>query len=75
MAMGKRKQRQEALFVTAEELPKSAGHPYDHGSALNRAARTAPAEPPTIKTSKGCLPIWVHSWARTSLLDISMILS
>jgi transposase len=28
MAMGKRKQRQEALFVTAEELPKSAGHPF-----------------------------------------------
>lgn len=28
MAMGKRKQRQEALFVTAENLPKSAGHPF-----------------------------------------------
>src|SRR5438477_479947 len=28
MAMGKRKQRQEALFVTAAELPKSAGHPF-----------------------------------------------
>jgi transposase len=28
MAMGRRKQRQEALFVTAEELPKSAGHPF-----------------------------------------------
>ena len=28
MAMGKRKQRQEALFVTATELPKSAGHPF-----------------------------------------------
>ena len=28
MAMGKRKQRQEALFVTAEELPRSAGHPF-----------------------------------------------
>ena len=28
MAMGKRKQRQEALFVMAEGLPKSAGHPF-----------------------------------------------
>lgn len=28
MAMGKRKQRQEALFVLAEGLPKSAGHPF-----------------------------------------------
>jgi transposase len=28
MAMGKRKRRQEALFVTAEELPKSVGHPF-----------------------------------------------
>ncbi len=28
MAMGKRKQRQEALFVTANDLPKSAGHPF-----------------------------------------------
>lgn len=28
MAMGKRKQRQEALFLLAEELPKSGGHPF-----------------------------------------------
>ncbi len=28
MAMGRRKQRQEALFITATELPKSAGHPF-----------------------------------------------
>jgi transposase len=28
MAMGKRRQRQEALFVMAAELPKSAGHPF-----------------------------------------------
>jgi transposase len=28
MAMGRRKQRQEALFVMAEGLPKSAGHPF-----------------------------------------------
>jgi transposase len=28
MAMGKRRQRQEALFVTAAELPKSPGHPF-----------------------------------------------
>jgi transposase len=28
MGMGKRKQRQEALFVMAEGLPKSAGHPF-----------------------------------------------
>ncbi|MBS0211106.1 MAG: hypothetical protein JSS27_19345 [Planctomycetes bacterium] len=26
--MGKRKQRQEALFILAAELPKSAGHPF-----------------------------------------------
>ena len=28
MAMGKRKRRQEALFITATDLPKSAGHPF-----------------------------------------------
>jgi transposase len=28
MAMGKRKQRQEALFLAVEDLPKSAGHPF-----------------------------------------------
>jgi transposase len=34
MAMGKRRQRQEALFVMADGLPKSAGHPFYQ--ALNR---------------------------------------
>src|SRR5665213_1314565 len=35
MAMGRRKRdRQEALFVTAQDLPKSAGHPFYQ--ALNR---------------------------------------
>jgi transposase len=28
MAMGKRKQRQESLFITAEDLPRSDGHPF-----------------------------------------------
>ncbi len=28
MAMGKRRQRQEALFISAMDLPKSAGHPF-----------------------------------------------
>lgn len=28
MAMGKRRQRQEALFIATEGLPKSAGHPF-----------------------------------------------
>jgi hypothetical protein len=28
MSMGKRRQRQEALFVMADGLPKSAGHPF-----------------------------------------------
>ena len=28
MAMGKRRQRQEALFLSAADLPKSAGHPF-----------------------------------------------
>jgi len=28
MAIGKRKQRQEPLFITAESLPKSEGHPF-----------------------------------------------
>jgi transposase len=28
MAMGRRKQRQEALFITATDLPRSAGHPF-----------------------------------------------
>jgi hypothetical protein len=27
MAMGKRKQRQESLFIMAENLPRSDGHP------------------------------------------------
>jgi transposase len=35
MSMGKRKtERQEALFITASDLPKSAGHPFY--TALNR---------------------------------------
>jgi transposase len=35
MAMGRRKRdRQEALFITAQDLPKSAGHPFYE--ALNR---------------------------------------
>jgi transposase len=28
MAMGKRKARQEALFITADRLPRSGGHPF-----------------------------------------------
>jgi transposase len=28
MAMGKRRQRQESLFIMADGLPKSAGHPF-----------------------------------------------
>jgi transposase len=28
MSMGRRKRRQESLFVTAEALPKSPGHPF-----------------------------------------------
>lgn len=28
MAMGKRRQQQKALFISAEELPKSLGHPF-----------------------------------------------
>ena len=28
MSMGQRKQRQEALFITADQLPRSAGHPF-----------------------------------------------
>jgi transposase len=28
MAMGKRRQRQESLFIMAEGLPKSASHPF-----------------------------------------------
>ena len=28
MAMGKRRQRQEALFVMADDLPRSPGHPF-----------------------------------------------
>ena len=28
MTMGVREDRQEALFVTADELPKSQGHPF-----------------------------------------------
>ena len=28
MAMGKRKQRQESLFIMADNLPRSDGHPF-----------------------------------------------
>jgi transposase len=28
MAMGKRRQRQESLFITADDLPRSDGHPF-----------------------------------------------
>ncbi|HEY1749610.1 MAG TPA: transposase [Xanthobacteraceae bacterium] len=28
MAMGKRKQRQESLFITSDDLPRSDGHPF-----------------------------------------------
>ena len=28
MAMGKRKQQQEELFIMADQLPRSAGHPF-----------------------------------------------
>src|SRR5215207_4831621 len=28
MSMGKRRQRQEALFISATDLPRSAGHPF-----------------------------------------------
>jgi len=28
MAMGKRKPRQESLFITADQLTPSAGHPF-----------------------------------------------
>jgi transposase len=28
MAMGKRKRRQEGIWVTASDLPKSPGHPF-----------------------------------------------
>ena len=30
MAMGKRKQRQESLFIAANNLPRSDGHPFYH---------------------------------------------
>jgi transposase len=39
MAMGKRRQRQESLFIMADGLPKSAGHPfYQQLNALLAAA-------------------------------------
>jgi transposase len=28
MAMGKRKRRQESMWITTSELPKSPGHPF-----------------------------------------------
>ena len=40
MAMGKRKQRQDSLFITAENLPRSDGHPfYQQLNALLAEAR------------------------------------
>jgi transposase len=43
MAMGKRRQRQESLFILAEGLPKSAGHPfYQKLNALLAAANFDP---------------------------------
>ena len=43
MAMGKRRQRQESLFVMADGLPKSAGHPFYQ--ALNRLLAAADFDP------------------------------
>ena len=43
MAMGKQRQRQEALFVMADGLPKSAGHPFYQ--ALNRLLAEADFDP------------------------------
>ncbi|MEO7403996.1 MAG: transposase, partial [Burkholderiales bacterium] len=43
MAMGKRRQRQESLFVMADGLPKSAGHPFYQ--ALNRMLAEADFDP------------------------------
>ncbi len=44
MAMGKRKrQRQEALFITADQLPQSAGHPFYQ--QLNRLLAEAGFDP------------------------------
>ncbi len=43
MAMGKRRQRQESLFIMAEGLPKSAGHPFYQ--ALNRLLADADFDP------------------------------
>jgi len=41
MAMGRRKtERQDALFITADNLPKSQGHPFYQ--ALNRLLADAP---------------------------------
>ena len=43
MSMGKRRQRQESLFILAEGLPKSAGHPfYQKLNALLAAAKFDP---------------------------------
>src|SRR4030081_289053 len=43
MAMGKRRQRQESLFIMADGLPKSAGHPFYQ--ALNRLLAEADFDP------------------------------
>ena len=43
MAMGKRRQRQESLFIMADGLPKSAGHPFYQ--ALNRLLAEAGFDP------------------------------
>ena len=43
MTMGKRRQRQESLFILADGLPKSAGHPFYQ--ALNRLLAEADFEP------------------------------
>ena len=43
MAMGKRRQRQESLFIMADGLPRSAGHPFYQ--ALNRLLAEADFEP------------------------------
>ena len=43
MAMGKRRQRQESLFIMADGLPRSAGHPFYQ--ALNRLLAEADFDP------------------------------
>ena len=55
MAMGKRKARQESLFIATDQLPQSPGHPfYQRLNALLAEAACGPAPPGNPSARSQC---------------------